>query len=302
MPKVGLGTWKMPSAEAGTLVYEAIKSGVRHIDCACDYGNEEIVGAGIKRAISEGIVERKDLWVTSKLWNTYHAKEHVELACRKSLADLGLDYVDLYLIHFPISQKFVPIETRYPPEWVHDPSGENPKIELAPVPLSETWGAMEELVQKGLTKHIGICNVMVFTLMDLLSYAKIPPAVLQVEVHPYLTQQALLDFCKASNIHVTAFSPLGSGSYIELGMDFGLGVGVLKEPSVLEIATAVGKTAAQVALRWGVQRGCSVIPKSSSIARIRENFDVLSFELSAEQMATIDSLNKNQRFNDPGKF
>ena len=144
--------------------------------------------------------------------------------------------------------------------------------------------------------------------MDLLSYAKIPPAVLQVEVHPYLTQQALLDFCKASNIHVTAFSPLGSGSYIELGMDFGLGVGVLKEPSVLEIATAVGKTAAQVALRWGVQRylsytifirlsfsilmdtldavvrGCSVIPKSSSIARIRENFDILSFQLTEEQV------------------
>lgn len=99
--------------------------------------------------------------MTSKLWNTYHSREHVELACRKTLADLGLDYVDLYLIHFPISQKFVPIETRYPPEWIYDPTAEKPRIELNPVPLSETWAAMEDLVEKGLAKHIGICNVMV---------------------------------------------------------------------------------------------------------------------------------------------
>jgi D-xylose reductase len=110
---LGLGTWKIPKEIAAELVYDSIKVGVRHIDCACDYGNEVLVGQGIRKAISEGIVKREELWVTSKLWNTFHRREHVELACRKNLTDLGLDYLDLYLIHFPISLKFVPIEVRW---------------------------------------------------------------------------------------------------------------------------------------------------------------------------------------------
>ena len=113
IPPVGFGTWKIPVAVASDVVYQAIKSGVRHIDAACDYGNEKEVGLGIKRAIEEGLVTREDLWVTSKLWNTYHRYEHVLPACQKSLDDLGLTYLDLYLIHFPIAQRFVPFETRY---------------------------------------------------------------------------------------------------------------------------------------------------------------------------------------------
>jgi len=143
------------------IVYEAIKSGVRHIDAACDYGNEAETGLGIKRALLENICTREEIWVTSKLWNTFHNKEHVKLACQKSLSDFGLDYFDLYLIHFPISQKFVPFEVRYPPEWIYDPSAENPRIELCNVPISETWFAMEELVDLNLARNIGVCNFVV---------------------------------------------------------------------------------------------------------------------------------------------
>jgi len=145
----------------GELVYLSIKNGIRHIDCACDYGNEREVGLGIKRALDERICDRSSLWITSKLWNTYHAKEHVEMACRKSLEDLALDYFDLYLIHFPISQKFVPFDVRYPPEWIHDPTSANPCIIQENIPISETWEGMEGLVGLKLVKNIGVCNMTV---------------------------------------------------------------------------------------------------------------------------------------------
>lgn len=161
-------------------------------------------------------VKRSDLFVTSKLWNTYHRPEHVEAACRKTLADLGLDYLDLYLIHFPIPLKFVPFETRYPPEWTHDPSGENVMVP-DPVSISETWSAMESLVEKGLVKDIGVANFNAALILELLKKSKIKPAVNQIELHPHLSQDRLVEFCKAKGIAVTGFSPLGSGSYIELG-------------------------------------------------------------------------------------
>mmetsp|Transcript_6300 Transcript_6300/g.6510 ORF Transcript_6300/g.6510 Transcript_6300/m.6510 type:complete len:333 (+) Transcript_6300:70-1068(+) len=301
-PSVGLGTWKIPNHLVGNLVYESIRIGVRHLDCACDYGNEKEVGEGLQKAITEGICTRSDIFITSKLWNTYHAKDHVEIACKKSLNDMGVDYFDAYLIHFPISQRFVPFEVRYPPEWVFDPLSANPVIELEKVPISETWQGMEELVHKGLVRDIGVCNFSVQSLMDLLSYCTIPPSILQIELHCYLTQPALLSFCQSHLIHVTAFSPLGSSSYIQLGMDYGLGQGALQDPVIQRIATSINRTPAQVLLRWGVQRGVTVIPKSSQIERVRENIQIFDFTLTEEQMSAISDLNKNIRFNDPGEF
>ena len=179
IPAHGLGTWKLgiPTEDA---VVDALKLGYRHLDCAADYGNEQSVGRGITRAIKEGIItSRRELWVTSKLWNTYHASEHVELALKKTLSDLGLEYLDLYLIHFPIALAFVPMDVRYPPGWVN-PEEADPSIEFSPVSLQTTWKAMEECVAAGHVRNIGLCNVKVAQIWDVLTYAKIIPTVIQV--------------------------------------------------------------------------------------------------------------------------
>ena len=301
IPSVGLGFWKVDKPAAPVLVRDAIEVGYRHFDCAADYGNEPEVGAGLKDALGAGLCRREDLWVTSKLWNTYHERDHVRHACERSLDDLGLEYLDLYLIHFPIALKYVPFEDRYPPEWFYDPHAENPKMELAKVPLSETWAGMEELVRDGLVKNIGICNFGTSLLRDLLSYAEIRPSVLQVESHPYLPQEKLLRFCRQEEIAYTAFSPLGALSYFSLGMA-GEDESVINEPVVVEIAERVTKTPAQVLLRWGVQRETAIVPKTSHRDRLVENLALFDFELTDADMVAISALDRNRRFNDPGDF
>ena len=180
MPAVGLGLWKVARQEATSVVHGAIAAGYRHLDSACDYGNEVEVGEGIQAALAEGLCTREDLWITSKLWNTYHDPAHVEAACRRTLADLQLDRLDLYLVHFPIALRYVDFDERYPPEWIFDPTAETPRMETAAVPLHKTWQAMEGLVEKGLVKHIGVCNYNSALIHDLMSYARVKPAMLQV--------------------------------------------------------------------------------------------------------------------------
>jgi len=299
--KVGLGLWKLPESECAEIVYNAIKIGYRQLDSACDYGNEVEVGQGIARAISEGICTREELKITSKLWNTFHAKEHVPLALEKTLADLGLTYLDAYLIHFPIAQPYVPIETRYPPEWIFNPDADTAEMLIEPVSLQETWHAMESLQESGLVKEIGVCNYNSGLLNDLMAYAKIKPSQLQIESHPYLTQERLIKLAKSYNISVTAFSPLGALSYVELDMA-NQSETVLEQDAVVKAATRLNKTPAQIVLRWGVQRGCSIIPKSSNLNRLKENISIFDFSLSTEEMNDISQLNLNKRFNDPGHF
>jgi D-xylose reductase len=301
LPAVGLGTWKLPQDRATEVVVKAIRAGYRHFDCACDYGNEPQIGKGLRAAIGQGLCRREELWITSKLWNTYHAAAHVRPACERSLRDLGLDHLDLYLIHFPIAQRFVPFETRYPPEWVFDPAAEQPRMELAAVPLSETWCAMEELVQAGLVRNIGVCNFGVSLMRDLLSYAKVRPTVLQVELHPLLKQEKLLRFCRESRLAVTGFSPLGAESYFSIGMAE-KDESVLAQPVVANAAMWHGKSPAQIVLRWAVQRGTAVVPKAAISGHLAENLALFDFELSAAEMQAIGSLNRNRRFNDPGEF
>ena len=301
MPAVGLGLWKIDPSAVADAVYQAIKVGYRHLDSAADYGNEKEVGDGIARAIADGLCTREELWVTSKLWNTYHRKEHVEAACCKSLADLGLDYFDLYLVHFPIALRYVDFNDRYPPEWLFDPAAENAGMQLDAVPLSETWGAMERLVEADLTRQIGICNYSASLLHDLMNYARIKPAMLQVEAHPYHTQEALLRTAQQYRIAVTAFSPLGALSYVSLDMATAHD-SVLNESVVIAAAQRTNVTAAQVVLRWGIQRGTAVIPKTSNPQRLVENLNLSEFSLSDDEMAAISGLNQNRRFNDPGVF
>lgn len=265
------------------------------------YGNEKEAGEGIKRALDEGIIKREDLFVTSKLWNTCHRKEHVLPALQRTLADLQLDYLDLYLIHFPVCLKFVPFEERFPAEWIHDPESAEKNMQEDLVPVYETWGAMEEMVGKGLTKHIGVSNFNIALIRDMLSYCKIQPAVLQVEIHPYLAQPKLLKFCKERNIAVTGYSSLGAPSYIDLGY-------ATKEeraidlPLIAEIAKAHNKSPAQVVLKWSLQRQIAIIPKSNSEARVLENVNLFDFVLTKEQMDQINALDRHRRFNDPGHY
>lgn len=300
-PKVGFGFWKVEQEKTAEICKTAIKVGYRHLDCACDYGNEAQVGDGIAAAISDGVCEREDLWVTSKLWNTYHSPQHVQQACERSLNDLGLDYLDLYLVHFPIAQRFVPFEKRYPPGWFFEPNAPEPVIEEERIPLAETWKAMEELAKSGLVKNIGICNVGTSQLRDLLTTAKIRPAVLQVESHPKLTQEKLLKYCNQERIVYTAFSPLGAQSYFSIGMADPK-ESLIQSPVIKEIAKATKRTPAQVLLRWGVQRGTAVIPKTSQLNRIEENIDIFDFALDQKQMDAIAALDQGRRFNDPGDF
>jgi D-xylose reductase len=301
MPAVGLGTWKIPNAQVPGIVAEAIRTGYRHLDCACDYGNEAEVGVGISQVLADGFCRREDLWVTSKLWNTYHAPEHVRLACERSLRDLQLDVLDLYLVHFPIALEFVPFDRRYPPGWFHDPEADRPVMKPVRVPIAETWGAMESLVRSGLVRHIGVSNFGTSLLRDLMACAAIRPSVLQVELHPFLTQEKLLRFCREERIAVTAFSPLGAPSYYSLGMARPE-ESILDTAEVREAAARHGRSGAQVLLRWGVQRGTAVIPKTSSVERLGENLGIFDFQLTDEEMAAIRSLNRNRRFNDPGDF
>lgn len=301
MPPVGFGLWKIPREDTADAVVEAIRAGYRHFDSAADYGNEAESGEGFARAIAEGLVTREELWITSKLWNTFHAPEHVEEACRKSLADLQLECLDLYLIHFPIALEYVPPATRYPPEWLFNPQAAEPEMRTAKVPLHQTWHAMETLVEKGLVNRIGVCNYNSALIHDLMAYASVKPSHLQIESHPYLTQDKLIRCAQDYGIDVTAFSPLGAQSYFELGMA-DAGESLLGAAPVMVAAQAHGKTPAQVLLKWGVQRGTSVIPKTSKPERMRENLDIEDFELSAVEMAAIGTLNQNRRFNDPGVF
>ena len=261
-----------------------------------DYGNEVESGQGVARAIKEGLVKRDELFIVSKLWNSFHDKERVEPICKKQLKDWGIDYFDLYIMHFPISLKYVDPSERYPPGFTYD--GKN--VVPGNATIQETWTAMESLVEKGLAKSVGISNFQGSLLMDLLRYAKIAPATLQIEHHPYLTQEGLVKLAQHHGIAVTAYSSFGPLSFIELDMQRAKDTPLLFDnPTIESIAEKHGKTPAQILLRWATQRNIAVIPKSNNPSRLAQNLDVTSFDLSKNELDEISGLDKGLRFNDP---
>ncbi|KAI8990461.1 xylose reductase [Trametes punicea] len=294
MPLVGFGLWKVTKETCADTVYNAIKAGYRLFDGASDYGNEKEAGQGLARAIKDGLVKREDVWITSKLWNSYHAKEHVEEGCKLSLELWGLEYFDLYLVHFPISIEYIPASKKFPQEWW----GLDGKVHPVNVPFQETWAAVEKLVDKGLAKNIGLSNFQSSLLYDVHRYARIEPQVLQVEIHPYLTQEPLVNYCKLLGVAITAYSSFGPQGYVELGGHKGA-VSLLEQDVIVKIASKKQKTPAQVILRWATQQGLAVIPKSNNHQRLVENLASTTFDLSDEEMRAISGLNINLRLNDP---
>lgn len=289
MPIVGLGTWKSAPGEVYTAVREAIRIGYRHIDCALFYGNEVEIGNALRDAIAEKEVTRKELFVTSKLWSNSHGRDNVAGSLKTSLKDLGLDYLDLYLIHWPITLK---------PNVSWPGSGAD-FLTPAESPVSETWKGLEDAVGAGLVRHIGVSNFSVKKLRDLISKARIKPEVDQVEMHPLHQQPDLVAFCASQGILTTAWSPLGSGDRPEIVKAANAPV-LLDNPVIHSIAKRHGRAPAQILIAWQVNRGVSAIPKSVTPSRLRENLAAADITLSADDMKQIAGLNQNHRLIDGG--
>ncbi|XP_054747341.1 aldo-keto reductase family 1 member A1 [Anastrepha obliqua] len=294
MPIVGYGTWMASEEEITVAVNEALKVGYRHIDTAPVYLNEKAIGNVLKEWLSEGKINRSDIFVTTKLAPPADRLDLVELNLRKSLEDLQLDYVDLYLIHTPFTV-------------VLDEKGEFKRYEDGSIMVDSRtdhaaiWKEMEGLVAKGLIKSIGISNFNLQQIKKLMEHCTIQPAVLQIEYHVYLQQPELINYCKSVGIAITAYSPLGSKGVAALNKM----VGVERElpdlfdvPEVKEFAVKYNKSPAQILLRWIVQKGISVIPKSTNAKRMRENKDIFDFELSPKEVEQLNKLDANVRIVD----
>ena len=284
LPLIGLGTWKYEPHQVKMAVKEAIKLGYRHIDCAATYGNEKEVGEALAECFQEGIVKREDLWITSKLWNDSH--NHVGKGLKRTLADLQLDYLDLYLIHWPVSLK-------------HGVAFPSSADDMVPFDLEKTWRSMEALVDDGLVRHIGVSNFSIKKLKDLLALARVKPEVNQIERHPYLQQKELAKFAKSKGIHITNYSSLGSGDR-PAGLRAEDEPVLLQDTTIQSIAEQVGATPAGVLLKWAIQEGASVIPKSVTPKRLEQNLqtDKTVTTLTDEQMDMLRNLDKRRRYVD----
>ena len=286
IPVLGLGTWKSEPNKVGEAIkYALTEAGYKHIDGAMIYRNESEIGTVYKEVFKT--IKREEIFITSKLWNTNHDPKFVEAACRQTLADLQLDYLDLYLMHWGVAFK-------------HGDELEPMKDGQAVtenVSIRETWEAMEKLVDLGLVRSIGVANFTAMMLHDLTTYATIVPAINQIELHPYNSQQSLVDYCHNLGIAVTAYSPTG-----RMGVDLDKVARLHKDPIVQKIAAKYGKSVPQILINWAIERGTIVIPKSVTPARIKENIEIFDFQLDKADMMELNSLDKGLRYVDPSEW
>lgn len=279
LPALGLGTWRVERGRVEAVVRQALALGYRHIDAAAIYGNEAEIGRALERAMADGLVRREELWITSKLWNDCHAPEDVRPALERTLADLRLSHLDLYLIHWPVAQ-------RHGVLW---PQRAEDLLALERVPLARTWAALESLQRAGLCRHIGVANLSLPKLQALLAEARQAPAMNQVERHPWLQQPELLAFCQRHAVALTAFSPLGAGRD-------GQPSPMLADPVLTAIAGEQGASPAQVALAWGLARGTAVIPKAVRPDHLAANLAAQELTLAEEALARLARVDRGQRF------
>ncbi|KAM9384148.1 aldo-keto reductase family 1 member A1-B-like [Pholidichthys leucotaenia] len=285
MPLIGLGTWKSEPGQVKQAVIWALKNGYRHIDCASSYGNEVEIGDALQEMLGPGkSLRREDVFITSKLWNNRHHPDDVEPSLLKTLKDLKLEYLDLYLIHWPYAFQRGDVEF---------PKKEDGMLLYDDTDYKETWAAMEKLVEKGLVHSIGLSNFNSRQIDDVLSFASIKPTVLQVEGHPYLAQVELLAHCRERGLVMTAYSPLGSADRSWKDPEEPV---LLQEPVIAAIAEKYKKSVAQIILRWQTQRGVVTIPKSVTESRIQENIQIFDLKLEADEMERIMALNRGWRY------
>jgi len=285
MPILGLGTWKSTPGEVYKAVKEALRVGYRHIDCAPIYGNEAEVGQALADSFKEGVTSRDKVWITSKLWNNSHAPEDVLPSLEKTLSDLQIDSLDLYLIHWPVVLR----------KEVLFLESVNDLIALDDLPISETWAVMEAMVEKGLCNHIGVSNFSVAKLKELLETSKLMPEMNQIELHPYLQQPAMLEFCKANSIHLTAYAPLGSAdrpARLKVEDEPIL----LEEPAIIKLAERRGITPAQLILSWAIHRQTAVIPKSVNPERLKQNLNAAEVTLGQDDMQEMAGFDRHRRY------
>ena len=278
MPALGFGTLIPDAATTISATKDALAVGYRHFDCAERYQNEREVGEALRVGLAAGGIAREDIFVTTKLWNSNHQPERVEPAFEASLDRLGLDYLDLYLIHTPFA---------FQPGDEHDPRDENGDVIYdESLTLLDTWRAMENLVDRGKCRAIGLSDIGLDELRPLYESARIKPAAVQVEAHPYLPETELLEFCKERGIVFLAFAPLGHG----------IKSGPLQDPVISQVAARIGKTPAKVLLAWAVQRGGALLTTPKTTARALENFDISA--LPADAFDEINRIQTRQRFNE----
>jgi len=285
MPILGLGTWKSGKGEVYGAVFEAIKMGYRHIDCAPIYENETEVGQAIKDCIADGLVKREELWITSKLWNSNHSRENVLPGLEKTLNDLKLKYLDLFLIHWPVSLK----------PGTGFPKSANDFIAPEYIPIEETWKGMEEVLEQGLVRHIGLSNFNLQKIESLLPSCTYLPEVNQVEMHPFLQQKKLVEFCNWHQIILTAYSPLGSRDQKKM-IKPADEPDLFDEPVILGIAENHRVNPAQILIAWSVMRNISVIPKSVNKDRLMQNLRAADILLTQDELDIISAIDRNYRY------